>query len=116
MAKFNADFSKAFSPFFDERIGIEGVRPSGRFRGSFAACLFFGENADSLDDLSPSDESTLLTAMVARRGSRAWNLDFDPQVGDILSLSSSRAFAVKSVDSFHDDYYKLEAREVKRAR
>ncbi len=112
----NADMTKAFAPFYEDRAEVSGVRPSGRFRGTFACCLFFGENADALDDNLSSSESTLLTAMIARRGYLAWNQTFAPQAGDKVILPNGTTFAVKSVDAFHEDYYKLEAREVKSAR
>lgn len=112
MQPIDFDNAAAFTPFFTERVEISGPRPDGvELRGTYAVCLLFGGSSPALVNLSPQNEATLLTVLVARRGDGAWNRTEQPQIGDTVRLRDGRRFDVKRVDALDDTHYTLEARE-----
>ena len=112
MKPIDFDNARAFTPFFAECAEISGARPDGvTVRGTYAVCLLFGGNADALVDLSPENEATLLTVLLARRGAGAWNRQEPPQIGDVVKLRDGRKFSVRKCTAYEDTHYTLDARE-----
>jgi hypothetical protein len=112
----NSIFSNpaAFSPFFDERVRVEAIRPEGKVSGSFLASVMPIEDDEVIDPSKADTERKRFTVLIPVKGEGAWNLaalGTAPQMGDKVTLCCALKTAVTKVELM-SDYYSLETREI----
>lgn len=114
-----SDFSaKAFSPFFDTSISVEGNRKSGNVAGTYNACVFDNGFADPMIEVD-GDTTVRTYSIMIKAGD--WLEERPPQIGDRITIGNSTdcardlpliRLAVSSVDSLLGDTWSMTATEV----
>ena len=102
------DFSNpaAFEPFYSDTVSVTGARASGRFTGTFAACVLDDGLEDPLADVSTASTRRRAMVYIPKTGDGGWNDTQPPQVGDTVTVLSqgSTDFAVSAVKDFMDSW------------
>lgn len=119
MNSLGLDCDKAFAPFFDTPIAVEGQRTGGRrIAGNFNACVFDNGFADPFAD---ADADSVIHTFSISIMAGDWLENRPPQVGDKIVIALADActpdlpsikLAVSHVDSLLGDTWTLTAKEI----
>ena len=119
MNSFGLDFDKAFAPFFDTPIAVEGQRPGGkRIAGNFKACVFDNGFADPF---AAGDADSEIHTFSISIMAGDWLENKPPQVGDKIYVSNpddcvpnlpNIVLAVSHIDTIIGDTWVLTAKEI----
>lgn len=121
MNSLGLDCDKAFAPFFDTPIAVEGNRADGkRVAGNFIACVFDNGFADPFTEADA--DSTIRTFSISIIAGD-WLEGKPPQVGDKIYVSNpddctpdlpNLVLAVSRIDSILGDTWVLTAKEIEK--
>lgn len=119
MKSLGLDCERAFAPFFDTPIAVEGNRANGkRIAGNFMACVFDNGFADPFAE-ADADSAIHTFSISIMAGD--WLESKPPQVGDKIAIVfadpctpdlPSIKLAVSHIDSLLGDTWTLTAREI----
>ena len=101
------DNPRAFAPFFDDIVAVEGPRGSRPLKtGALNACVLDqGLDYPLADDVT-STNRRLYTVTIREAD---WPDESAPRIGDVITLADCTRISVKSVARSHGDFV-LEAR------
>ena len=101
------DNPRAFAPFYDDCVAVEGARGSRTLKtGALSACVFDQGLDDPLSDGATSTNRRLYTVTIREAD---WSDESAPRIGDVITLADGARISVKSIVRSHGDFV-LEAR------
>lgn len=85
------DNPKAFAPFFDDLVVVEGRRGADRFREACRACVLDSGFVDTDADAVAQSDEHVFSVRILRRD---WPDGSGPRIGDTVRLDGGRVLRI----------------------